>query len=396
MLRFSVFTLCFILCVSAFASEIRLKNEPIQCTQTLVALGDVAAVASELPADAEQLRQTVLCTAPTGGEARTLDQAEIRSILSQLGIASSKFQLTGAKQITLISTQNTQKSFIAQRLPLPKKKSSSSVVAANYTYSEEGGQQNFIAPAIVRSTNPLRKDNLRPQFVQTLETQIAEALNVYLASQRTDKSEWNVKVKLSQEQVQVLTTSGQIENITGGSGSFTGSQQFTVQMQKHGDNGQPICVRVEAEVSPLYRAVVLKRSLPRGSLISESDLILKSSEQPKGDFFTDIKEVAGMETTGTVRENSVLTFGMVKKPTWVHKGDTITVRVQNGGIFVRTEGKALQDGVEGDTISVETIPFQSGTKTRGPKVKQESSTFLARICEPKTVEVFASATVAKN
>lgn len=410
-LHFVILTSFLFALHSVSAAEIRLKNEPIHCPQTLVALGDVATLVGSA-AETEMLRQIVLCTAPTDGETLTLDRTELRTLLSQLGIASSKHQITGAEQMTLVADERPKSmapsSFVVQELPRPAKNNrvshpssspASSVVAASYTYSKTDENRNFITQPFVRSSNPLRKDNLHPQFLETLEKQVAEAVNVYLSSRDTEKTLWNVNVRLTQEQAQLLASSGQIEDIneqenTTAPNALRNSplRTFTLQMQKRDAQGQPVCVPVEAEVGILLQAVVLKRPLPKGSIISENDLVLKAVDKVpnnREDFFTDIKDVAGLETTGSLRDNSILSAAAVRRATLIRKGDAVTVRVQNNGIFVRTEGTALQDGTLGDMISIETIPYKNPT-VRGRQAKQETSVFLARVCAAKTVEVSAS------
>jgi hypothetical protein len=85
-----------------------------------------------------------------------------------------------------------------------------------------------------------------------------------------------------------------------------------------------------------------------------------------------------------VREFTTLPQSSLRQPFWVRKGEIVTVRAVKGGLVVRTEAIALQDGVEGDTISVEKIDFNA--PRRGPR--EAPVTYLARVCAPKMVEVF--------
>ncbi|MDR1963599.1 MAG: flagellar basal body P-ring formation chaperone FlgA, partial [Planctomycetaceae bacterium] len=260
-------------------------------------------------------------------------------------------------------------------------------------------------------TNPLRKESVTPQLVKTLEQQISEAIIVYLShcttteadkkSNSLSKQAWKVSVKLTPDQARLLATSGQIEEIFGGSleqlNSPVSRQRFGIRMQGLDPTTQQnVVVTVDAAVELLQQVVVLRRSLPKGCIIGESDVTLKRVENLKEEnFFVHLSDVVGQETTNSVRELSVLTSGMIKKPTWVHKGEIVTVRLLNNGISVRTVGVAQNDGTQGDIISIETI--QPNTAKRGrANTKGETSTFLARVCEPKTVEVFASGVVIEN
>jgi flagella basal body P-ring formation protein FlgA len=131
-------------------------------------------------------------------------------------------------------------------------------------------------------------------------------------------------------------------------------------------------------------AVIVRRALPKGHIISESDVMLQRADKISGDdFFVDIKSVVGKETLKAVKELTPLTQSAVRLPLWVRRGDIVTVKAVNGGIVVRTEATALQDGVEGDTISVAKIDL---SPKKGKK--EEPVTYLVRVCAPKTVEVF--------
>ncbi|MDR1271057.1 MAG: flagellar basal body P-ring formation chaperone FlgA, partial [Planctomycetaceae bacterium] len=361
-----------------FGAEIRLRAEPVRCSQTLVTLAEVAEIiptANESAQQTEQLRQTVLFTVPARGERRTVERIELRDILSRLGFNSVQHQLTGAARIVVVNESN----------------GNSAIVPASYTY--EKNATNLATP-VTLAANPLRKESVTPLLVKNLEEQIADAIVVYLNHCTTTETgkisndPWKVSVKLTQEQTKLLATSGQIEEIFGGSSNqwntAANRQRFGVRMQGLDPiTQQNVVVTIDAVVELPQQVVVLRRSLPKGYIISESDVILRRMENLKEEnFFVDITEVVGRETTGAVRERSVLTSGMIKKPTWVHKGDIVTVRLYNNGISVRTEGVAKNDGTQGDTIPVETIRPNNGKRGQ---TKSETSTFLARVCEPKTV-----------
>ena len=323
------------------AADIRFRSEPILCTGTLVLLEDAAEVSG---ADAETLRQTVLFTAPASGERRIVDQVELRNLLAQLGISGTGHRISAVDSLTLLGT--SQAKFSASQGEAAKR--------------------------------------LTPALIETLEKQLAEALTVYLDRCAADNLPWNVTVKLTQEQAYSLATGGQIVEITGGSSPLTGQQRFDIRMSK------PSVVSVEAVVELPQRAVVVKRSLPKGYIISASDVELRIVERFRSeDYFVDLSAVIGMETTGVVREFSVLNQSMIRKPILVRKGDIVTVRSMNNGIIVRVNGKALDDGVKGATILVERI--DDDTKPNRNRRNQDPvPTFTAKVADAGVVEVYAA------
>lgn len=368
------------------AAEIRLRSEASRCTEMLVVLGDVADIIPAAGDDVVRLRQTVLTTAPAPGEEKTLQDAEIRDILSRSGVSSLQHRLTGAAKITLVGNGDTNRS------------KNNPIAQASYVY------ETTTPPAIqttsaVEPTRPntLRRMPVSPQLVRTLEQQLGEAIGVYLNHRNstetgnTEKLPWKVIVKLSQEQGRQLASSGQIVDIFGSTGA--GPQRFGIRMQAMDPTtGQNVVVTVDAVVSLPQEVVVVRRALPKGFIIGPNDVMMRRVDDLKSEsFFVDMKEVIGRETVRAVNETGVLEPSMLRKPTWVRKGDIVTIRAKNAGITVRTEVTALADGCEGDMIPVETI--NPNAAKRGRRTASDSTSFLARVCDPKTVEVYASGNV---
>ena len=345
------------------AAEIRLKNTPIRSSESLITLADIADVLPMGNENVEPLRQTALFPTPTDGTTRTLDQWEVRSTLSQLGINSLHHSLSGAEKITvsgIVATRNPSEQFVIQA--------------------------NYLTPA---GTNPVKPIDVQTEtappmagqtddWSQMLEREIAKALNVYLNFTNRIERSWDISLKLTSEQVKFFASNGQIVEITGGQIPYTGTQRFHIRMQSHET------ITVDAVVALPMEVVVVRRALPKGHIITESDIMLQRADRVQGeDFFVDIKTAVGKETVRAVKELSPLTQSAVRLPIWVRREDIVTVRAVNGGILVRTEATALQDGVEGDIITVKKINLTPG---RGKK--EEPVTYLVRVCAPKTVEVF--------
>ena len=377
-----VILVCSIL--NAQAAEIRLKDMPVQAAGTLVMLADIADV---LPMggthlsheNVEALRQTVLFPAPAPGTERTLNQWEVRTILSQLGVTPIHHLIGGAEKVTILGATPVEGT--------PMNPNEGFVIQANYHHNFN---QHNLTPAGTPSTLPPVQPiavqaeavpmtaGLTEEITRLLENQIAQALNVYLNFTHRIERSWDISLQLTPEQVKLFASNGQITDITGGQIPLTGIQQFHIRLQNN------VMVTVEAMVALPTEVVVVRRALPRGYIINESDVMLQRADRMRGDdFFVDIKSVVGRETVKAVKEWSPLTQSDVRKPLWVRKGEIVTVRAVSGGITVRTEATALQDGIEGDTITVAKIDL---TPRRGKK--ETPVTYLVRVCAPKTVEVF--------
>jgi flagella basal body P-ring formation protein FlgA len=354
---------------SVQAAEIRLKNAPVQMTETWVTLADIADVLPMGSENIESLRQTVLFPTPANGETRTLDQWGLRSMLSQLGINSLHHSICGAENIAIIG--------IAARNVAMVNPNEQFVIQANHL-TPTG--TNPVTPIAVRSEVSPQVSGLTDDIVRLLEEQIAQALRVYLNFTNRIERTWDISLKLTPEQIQLFASNGQIAEITGGQIPFTGVQQFHVRMQNS------VTITVDAVVVLPLEVVVARRTLPKGHIINESDVMLRRADSINGDdFFVDTKSVVGREVVRQVRDLTALTQSSIRSPLWVRKGEIVTVRAAKNGILVRTEATALQDGIEGDTISVEKIDLNS---TRRGGKREEPVTYLVRVCAPKTVEVF--------
>lgn len=384
------FGVCIVLSVGfVSAAELQLKTELIQCNGTLVLLSDIAKIvpdAGETTDELHRLQETTLFSAPSEGEQRTVRTMELRNILSKLGISSIKHRLVGATKIVLVGGQPD------------------SIRRINQPISHENPirQASAFIPKQTSASydNKTASPNVTPQLIQTLEAQLAEAMNVYLnhitgSNSNTERS-WKIKVKLDEQQAGQLATGGQIEEIFGGSAPYVGVQKFDIQMQRIDNSTQRnLVVSIEADITPLHRIVAVRRTLPRGHIINESDVTLTEVEKINGnEFFVDLTDVIGLETISTVRERDILLPKMLKRPNWVRKGEVVTVRSICDGITVRVSGVAQSDGCQGDTIVIESI--EPTAKNRRGKNNTQSRTFLARVCEPQTVEVNASPTAVQN
>ena len=349
------------------AAEIRLKKIPVPCSETLVTLADIADVLPMGNENVEPLRQMVLFPTPSDGTTRTLDQWEVRTMLSQLGINSLHHFISGAEKVTVLG--------IAPVHAAPIQPNEQFVVHASHL-APTG--RNPAAPVAAPSEISPPLAGLTEEIARQLEKQVAQALNLYLNfTNRIDRT-WDISLQLTPEQIRLFATNGQIVDITGGQIPFTGTQQFRIRMQSE------VMITVEAMVALPREVVIVRRALPKGHLLAESDVMMQRADKMTGeDFFVDINSVVGKETVKAVKEWTPLTPSAVRLPVWVRRGEVVTVRAVKGGMVVRTEASALQDGAEGDTIAVAKIDL---SPKKGKK--EEPVTYLVRVCAPKTVEVF--------
>ena len=100
--RHFVFAVCVLVACSAQATEVRLHSVA-SCTATVVRLGDIAEIAADDPAIAEDLAAVPLFPAPTAGKSRQLDRNQVRQLLSISGIDLKQLSLTGSETVVVQS-----------------------------------------------------------------------------------------------------------------------------------------------------------------------------------------------------------------------------------------------------------------------------------------------------
>lgn len=123
------------------------------------------------------------------------------------------------------------------------------------------------------------------------------------------------------------------------------------------DGAKPWTIYVNAQVKLMRPVLVLGNPLSRGQVISESDLRLETRDigRLNGGYLGDPRKVVGLQARMPLRAGYVLSAKVLMRPKLVRRGQTVTLLAQSQGFEVRSAGRALQDGVAGEQISVENL-----------------------------------------
>ncbi|MGM0676987.1 flagellar basal body P-ring formation chaperone FlgA [Ectothiorhodospira marina] len=113
----------------------------------------------------------------------------------------------------------------------------------------------------------------------------------------------------------------------------------------------PMQVNVSGEV------VVLDRSLPRGAVLSSTDIRLerKALDGLHSGYLVDPERANHMVLRRALRGGTVLTPHMVEPQRLVHRGERVTLLSENAAISVRMAGEAMADGAYGDRVRVRNL-----------------------------------------
>ena len=102
------------------------------------------------------------------------------------------------------------------------------------------------------------------------------------------------------------------------------------------------------------RIVVPTHNIPRGAMISASDLAYANVSQARayGDVVASMRELEGKQALRFLEANQPLHASDVRAPILVAKGSTVTMIFNAPGISLTSVGKAMSEGGMGETVTV--------------------------------------------
>jgi len=131
------------------------------------------------------------------------------------------------------------------------------------------------------------------------------------------------------------------------------SKQFRADLTAQTPRG-PVVVPISGRVSIRRSVPILARRLEGGSVIGSSDLDTMElpEERITADVVTDPQQLVGRELRRDTPEGGVLRSRDVMPQRLVQRGSLVTMKIETPYILVTAQGKAQQDGAEGETIRV--------------------------------------------
>jgi len=315
------------------SAELRVRA---QCTASgpLITLGDVAEIFAADQQQGGALAAIELFPAPAASRQRFVRIREIQDLLVLRGVNLSEHRFSGSSQVTILATEPTRAE------PEP---------------------------------------SLSPAAAKRAERRVCDAVIQYLKGQALADEPWNVELSLAAGHARLLANGNPKIAISGGAPPWTGAQRFEVKVDAP---EQPLRFTVEAEVSIPSAAVVTARSLARGTVVRESDVVLQHDvpREAGSELYYSIDEVVGQQTTRAVAAGKPILHDALRAPLLVRRGEVVTVYARSSGIRVRTTARARDDGSLGDLISVESL--------------QDRAMYFARVSAVREVEIFAHSTRA--
>lgn len=319
------------------SAEIRFHSDCVPAGN-LVRLGDVADIVTDDKQLATSLAVVELFPAPAAGDRLVVTAREICDRLELKRINLAPHLVGGARKINVLSV---------------------------------------VEPRVQVAPKLRVSDTQRQQARLRIRTAILEHLGKHTPV--TDA--WKSTFELSDTDVRDIVHSSGKPVAHGGSEPWTGAQGFTIRLSVTDSERE---IKVSAEITAAGEIVVAIRPLGRGVVIGRADVRLETpanADAAEG-AFSRLEDVIGSETVKTIGADKPVTTDAVQAQLLIRRREVVTVFVRSPGIRIRTTCRAVDDGAQGDLITVESLT--------------DRKTYFARVCGPQEVEVYSGGGEAKS
>lgn len=112
--------------------------------------------------------------------------------------------------------------------------------------------------------------------------------------------------------------------------------------------------RLRGTALPMSEVTVLTRPIARGEVIRRGDLEVQRVPQSRAErmepAFPDV--LIGFEARRAMRPGVPISANDVQPPTLIARNDRVVIELRTGRLSISADGRAMEAGAEGDTISV--------------------------------------------
>ena len=152
------------------------------------------------------------------------------------------------------------------------------------------------------------------------------------------------------------------------------SGRFDVSFEIANDtNNNRTKLRFTGIAVEMLEAAILTRNVERGDVLKSSDVV--TERRPKAEVGSDAAprvRAVGMQMRKGLRAGQPLRVADLGKPDLVQKDDNVTLIYEAAGIYLTARGKAIDNGTEGDTVTV--LNLQSKRTITGTVVGRDQVT----------------------
>jgi flagella basal body P-ring formation protein FlgA len=318
------------------AAELTVRS---QCSPAgaIVTLGDVADIASADSRQASTLAAIELFPAPAAAEEKIVRVREIQDLLLLRGVNLAEHQFSGSSEVV-----------VQAAAPQPR----------------------IAAPRPISSSE-----------VRRTKRRLCETLVKYLNERSASQQDWAVEFELTEVNARLFADPVTPIQVAGGRAPWIGLQRFEFAVSGREGPGR---ATIDATVRIIAPVVVAVHPMARGDVVHECDVVLQrapAADKLPGSLHS-LDQAIGHELVRVVGANTAVTTDALRQPLAVHRGEVVTVVARAGGVRIRTNARAREEGSVGELVSVESL--------------LNRSTYYARVSGTREVEVFARPPQVEN
>lgn len=144
--------------------------------------------------------------------------------------------------------------------------------------------------------------------------------------------------------------------ISPGSGALSGNTSIGIKC----NDAKPWKLYIPVKISVYENVITAKSYLKRGTQLTNDDISIQKtdiSSLTRG-YTTEPQQVIGLVLKQPLAANAVIVPAMLEAQMLVRRGEGVIILAKNEGIEVRMQGKALDDGSNGQIIQVQNLASQ--------------------------------------
>lgn len=182
---------------------------------------------------------------------------------------------------------------------------------------------------------------------------ISDAVKEFVTQQQIPLTNVFVTLTSLNKQLQLPKCREKLQVIQAPGAKLIGNTSLSVSCE----SPQKWKIHVAAHVDGKVSALIARHPLPRGTAIKSTDLefVERKYSQLRYGYYGSAKLLKNMEAKRYIKAGQVITPNTVKAKKLVLRGQHITIIAKNGSLNLRTKGKALMDGQQGQTIKVSNL-----------------------------------------
>jgi flagella basal body P-ring formation protein FlgA len=295
---------------------------------SVITLADIAALRGP---NAEALAQVEIAKFPESQQQLSVSRRQVLDALRRESVHMGLVSCSGSMRIEIIRLAEP-------RHQAPADESSEAV--------DNIARANPVAPLIepvdaddvsIAGESLTLRDRMRQWIEQSLDADY-QAINIALIDETSPQ--WGLSERQGRFEIEPLSR------------DLLGRVPIVVRQYRGDDLLHTVHVQVEVQI--MRSVVVATRRILRGQTFTDADVTLTSrwltslAQTP----MTDPQQMVGQVADRLISADAIVMQGDARPPCLVERGQMMIVRCISGNLVIRSEARALEDGVDGQLIQV--------------------------------------------